>query len=119
MTEASPACPACGAEYSYQDQHLWVCSMCAHEWSLDAVTSAPSADVAEAPGFVDVHGNPLQDGDAVTVVRDLKVGGSTIKSGTKVKGIRLLDEPVNGHDIACKVDGHGALYLKCSVVKKA
>ena len=61
----------------------------------------------------------LKDGDSVTVAKDLKAGKGTIKAGTKVKNIRLLDEPVNGHDISCKVDGHGSMYLKCSVVKKA
>jgi protein PhnA len=64
------------------------------------------------------NGVPLQSGDTVRTIKDLKMGGESIKSGTKVKGIRLLDEPVDGHDIACKVDGFGSIYLKCSVVRK-
>lgn len=70
------------------------------------------------PAFVDANGVPLENGDTVSVVKDLKLGKDTLKSGTKVKNIRLLDEPVDGHDISCKVPGFGSLYLKCSVVKK-
>jgi len=116
MSDESQTCPKCNSPYGYQDQHLWICPECAHEWTLEAATDG---DSAEAEGFVDSVGNQLQDGDSVTVIRDLKAGKGTIKSGTKVKNIRLLDEAVNGHDIACKVDGHGQMYLKCSVVKKA
>src|SRR5690606_22294485 len=101
--------------YGYQDQLLWVCPECSHEWSLEA----QAQDSAESEvNFLDANGVQLQNGDTVRVVKDLKVGSSTIKSGTKVKGIRLLDEPVNGHDISCKIDGHGSVYLKCSVVRK-
>ncbi|MCL6270367.1 zinc ribbon domain-containing protein YjdM [Sansalvadorimonas sp. 2012CJ34-2] len=106
-------CPKCNSPYGYSDGQLWVCPECFHEWSTD------EQEEEVAPGFADVNGNPLSDGDSVTVIRDLKAGNSTIKSGTKVKKIRLLDEPVNGHDISCKIDGHGHIYLKCSVVKKA
>ncbi len=115
MTDESQTCPKCNSPYGYQDQHLWICPECAHEWSV----SADGEESGEAPQFVDSVGNELKDGDSVTVIKDLKAGKGTIKSGTKVKNIRLLDEPVNGHDIACKVDGHGSMYLKCSVVKKA
>lgn len=73
----------------------------------------------QAAPFLDANGVQLQTGDSVTVIKDLKVGKAVIKSGTKVRNIRLLDEPVNDHDISCKIDGHGSMYLKCSVVKKA
>lgn len=113
MTDESQTCPKCSSEYGYPDGQLWICPECFHEWSLDA----PNEE--DTPQFVDVNGAVLQDGDSVTVVKDLKAGKATIKVGTKAKNIRLLDDPVNGHDIACKVDGHGSMYLKCSVVKKA
>ncbi|ATH07135.1 alkylphosphonate utilization protein [Halobacteriovorax marinus] len=113
MTTDSQTCPKCTSPYGYSDGTLWVCPECFHEWSLDALADEASAK------FLDANGNQLQDGDSVTVIRDLKAGKSTIKSGTKVKNIRLLEEPVNDHDISCKIDGHGSMYLKCSVVKKA
>ena len=115
MTDESKPCPKCDSPYGYPDGQLWVCPECFHEWSLDGDIQAEEA-IAQ---FLDVNGAELKDGDSVTVVKDLKAGKSTIKVGTKAKNIRLLDEPVNGHDIACKVDGHGSMYLKCSVVKKA
>lgn len=115
MSEDTQTCPKCSSPYGYPDMHLWICPECGNEWTLD---SAESAEVSDGPKFVDANGVPLQDGDTVSIVKDLKAGKSTIKSGTKVKNIRLLDEPVNGHDISCKIDGHGAMYLKCSVVKK-
>jgi len=99
MSDDAQACPKCNSPYGYQDGALWVCPECAHEWSL---TEAVSEVVK----------------DTVRVVKDLKVGGDTLKSGTKVKGIRLLDEPVNDHDISCRVEGFGSIYLKCSVVRK-
>ena len=107
-------CPKCDSPYGYPDGSLWVCPECFHEWSTDQA----AAPIEEAT-FKDVNGNQLQDGDSVTVVKDLKAGKDTIKSGTKVKGIKLLETPVNGHDISCKIQGHGSVYLKCSVVKKA
>ena len=113
MSDEMQTCPNCQSPYGYQDQHLWICPECSHEWTLEANQGE------EGPKFIDSVGNPLQDGDSVTVIRDLKAGKGTIKSGTKVKNIRLLDEPVNGHEIACKIDGHGSLYLTCKVVKKA
>ncbi|MBE0407720.1 alkylphosphonate utilization protein [Psychrobacter sp. FME5] len=114
-----PNCPKCDAEYTYEDGALLVCPMCAHEWTA-AETDAADAEDQEAV-IRDAVGNELQDGDAVTVIRDLKVKGSStsIKVGTKVKSIRLLDDPVDGHDIDCKVDGFGQMKLKSSVVKKA
>lgn len=117
-TDALPPCPACAEEYAYEDGALLVCPMCGHEWSPES----EAADRAEpAPAVVkDAVGNPLADGDDVTIAKDLKVkGGSTIKSGTKVRGIRLLDAPVDGHDISAKVPGQGQMYLKSSVVKRA
>ena len=113
MTDEVQTCPKCNSPYGYRDGSLWVCPECFHEWTLDVVAED------QAPKFVDVNGVELQNGDSVITAKDLKAGKSTIKSGTKVKNIRLLDEPVNGHDISCKIDGHGAMFLKCSVVKKA
>ena len=111
--EDNQTCPKCESPYGYTDGSLWICPECFHEWSLEATAEDDS------PQFVDVNGNELKDGDSVTTVKDLKAGKSTIKAGTKVKNIKLLTEPVNDHDISCKIDGHGAMYLKCSVVKKA
>lgn len=107
-----PACPNCGSEYTYEDGSLLVCPMCAHEWSL--------ADSEDEIVYRDANGNVLKDGDAVTIIRDLKVKGasSVIKQGTKVKSIRLI-EPINGHNIDCKIDGYGQIYLKTDVVKKS
>lgn len=115
MSEESQICPSCNSPYAYQDQNLWVCPECAHEWALEI---ASTEEVKEVLKFLDSNGVKLQSGDTVRVVKDLKVGGDTIKSGTKVKSIRLLDDPIDGHDIACKIDGHGSVYLKCSVVRK-
>ncbi|MGM8870307.1 zinc ribbon domain-containing protein YjdM [Psychrobacter sp. 2Y5] len=115
-----PNCPKCDADYTYEDGALLACPMCAHEWTAAEADAAETQ--AEEDSIVrDAVGNALQDGDAVTVIRDLKVKGSStsIKVGTKVKSIRLLDDPVDGHDIDCKVDGFGQMKLKSSVVKKA
>ena len=114
MSDDNKPCPKCNSEYGYTDGQLWICPECFHEWNL---SEASDSEVVEK--FLDSNGNKLQNGDSVTVIRDLKAGKSTIKSGTKVKNIRLLDDPVNDHDISCKIDGHGSMYLKCSVVKKA
>lgn len=113
MTNENQNCPKCNSPYGYPDGSLWVCPECFYEWSLE------SSEEEVENSFIDANGNPLSDGDSVTTIKDLKAGKGTIKAGTKVKNIRLLDTPVNGHDISCKVDGHGAMYLKCSVVKKA
>ena len=116
MTEAAAVCPDCGSEYTYELNGLQVCSMCAHEWSL-----AESDGEAEAgPVIKDAVGNVLADGDTVTVIKNLKVKGSSapIKVGTKVRNIRLV-QGVGDHDIDCKVDGFGPMQLKSSVVKKA
>jgi protein PhnA len=108
------ACPQCGSELSYQDRGLNVCSECAHEWSGDlAVATAAPAHVVR-----DAYGNELRDGDSVTVIKDLKVKGSSavVKVGTKVKGIRLVE---GDHDIDCRIEGIGAMGLKSEFVKKA
>lgn len=115
MENESQICPQCNSPYSYPDGELFVCPECFNEWSVTAQTSSE----ANENQFKDVNGVVLKDGDTVITAKDLKAGKNTIKSGTKVKNIRLLEEPVNGHDIACKIDGHGQMYLKCSVVKKA
>jgi protein PhnA len=111
MSDALPPCPACGSEYTYEMDPLLVCPECAHEWT----PAVPEA----AKVIKDAVGNPLADGDTVTVVKDLKVKGfpTAIKVGTKVRNIRLVDG-VGDHDIDCKVDGFGPMQLKSSVVKK-
>lgn len=108
-----PPCPKCHSEFTYEDGAMLVCPECAHEWSKDAPTEA-----AEEKKIVrDAVGNVLTDGDTVTVIKDLKVKGSSlvIKVGTKAKNIRLVD---GDHDIDCKVDGIGAMQLKSEFVKK-
>jgi protein PhnA len=110
-----PPCPKCGSTYTYEDRDLCVCPECAHEWS----PAAGTADAPEAERVVrDSVGNALQDGDTVTVIKDLKVKGSSavVKVGTKVKNIRLVD---GDHDIDCRIDGVGAMGLKSEFVKKA
>jgi protein PhnA len=110
-------CPKCNSEHVYQDGSLWVCPECAHEWNQDG---GPVAEASQVPGIRDANGNLLSDGDTVSVIKDLKVKGSSlvVKGGTKVKNIRLVDG-VDGHDIACKIDGIGAMNLKSEFVKKA
>ncbi|MDD1779973.1 alkylphosphonate utilization protein [Enterovibrio sp. ZSDZ35] len=107
-----PNCPQCNSEYTYEDGALYVCPECGHEWSQDA-----SADAEDTKVIKDSNGNVLQDGDTVTVIKDLKVKGSSlvVKVGTKVKNIRLVD---GDHDIDCKIDGIGAMKLKSEFVKK-
>jgi protein PhnA len=109
-----PNCPQCNSELTYEDGAMYVCPECAHEWSQDAV----SADPADTKAVRDAVGNVLADGDSVTVIKDLKVKGSSlvVKVGTKVKNIRLVD---GDHDIDCKIDGIGAMQLKSEFVKKA
>jgi protein PhnA len=106
-----PACPQCHSTYTYEDGAHCVCPECAHEWSKDAVATDDTHTVRDA------HGNILQDGDTVTVIKDLKIKGSSsvVKVGTKVKIIRLVD---GDHDIDCRIDGIGAMGLKSVFVKK-
>ncbi len=112
--ETLPNCPKCNSEYTYEDGSLLVCPECAYEWSANSQDE-------EVNVIKDANGNVLNDGDAVTVIKDLKVKGSSssIKIGTKVKSIRLVHDAADGHDIECKIDGFGAMKLKSSVVKKA
>lgn len=109
-----PNCPKCNSEYTYEDGDMFVCPECAHEWSKDASQEADEDVVV----IKDSVGNVLQDGDSVTVIKDLKVKGSSsvVKVGAKVKNIRLVD---GDHDIDCKIDGIGAMKLKSEFVKKA
>ncbi|MDZ5604724.1 zinc ribbon domain-containing protein YjdM [Pseudomonas sp. RP23018S] len=108
-----PPCPQCNSEYTYEDGAQLICPECAHEWSANADAEASSDDVVKK----DSVGNVLQDGDTVTVIKDLKVKGSSlvVKVGTKVKNIRLCD---GDHDIDCKIDGIGAMKLKSEFVRK-
>lgn len=108
-----PKCPKCGSEYTYEDGNMYVCPECAHEWGKDAVETAD-----EKPVVRDAYGNVLQDGDSVTVIKDLKIKGSSsvVKVGTKVKNIRLVE---GDHNIDCRIDGIGAMQLKSEFVKKA
>ena len=107
-----PNCPECKSEYTYEDGNMLVCPMCAHEWS-----SEDTSGVEEEKVYRDANGNVLQDGDTVSVIKDLKVKGSssTLKQGTRVKNIRLVD---GDHNIDCKIDGFGAMKLKSEFVKK-
>ncbi|WP_020062853.1 zinc ribbon domain-containing protein YjdM [Bacillus sp. 123MFChir2] len=107
-----PNCPKCNSEYTYEDGVLFVCPECAHEWTLEAASNEDEKVIKDA------NGNVLQDGDSVTVIKDLKVKGTSlvVKIGTKVKSIRLVD---GDHDIDCKIDGFGPMKLKSEFVKKA
>ncbi|AKM29680.1 alkylphosphonate utilization protein [Pandoraea faecigallinarum] len=108
-----PPCPKCHSEFTYEDAGMYICPECGNEWSAQAEASAePAARV-----YRDSTGAILQNGDTVTVIKDLKLkgGGGTIKMGTKVKNIRLVD---SDHDIDCKIDGFGAMSLKTEFVRK-
>ncbi len=107
-----PACPKCGSTFTYEDGVLLVCPECAHEWSASEGEKSSDEKVIK-----DANGNVLADGDTITVIKDLKVKGSSlvVKVGTKVKNIRLVD---GDHDIDCKIDGIGAMKLKSEFVKK-
>lgn len=108
-----PPCPKCKSEYTYEDGELLICSECAHEWN-------PKSESAQEEQRIwrDANGNILQDGDSVTLIKDLKIKGSSsvVKVGTKVKSIRLID---SDHDIDCKIEGFGPMQLKSEFVKKA
>ena len=109
-----PKCPKCSSEFTYEDGSMYVCPECANEWPKEAV----AAENSETNAVIrDAVGNVLQDGDSVTVIKDLKVKGSSsvVKVGTKVKNIRLVE---GDHDIDCKIDGIGATQLKSEFVKK-
>jgi protein PhnA len=107
-----PHCPKCNSEYTYEDNGMFICPECAHEWN----NAEPSQD-SDTLIVKDANGNLLADGDSVTVVKDLKVKGSSsmLKIGTKVKNIRLVE---GDHNIDCKIDGFGPMKLKSEFVKK-
>ena len=109
-----PQCPRCGSTYTYVDGQMYVCPECAHEWTMDDGSEAAEEDGRD---IKDSNGNLLQDGDTITVIKDLKVKGSSsvIKVGTKVKNIRIVE---GDHDIDCKIEGIGAMKLKSKFVKK-
>lgn len=109
-----PNCPKCASQYTYEDGLMLICPECGHEWSKEAMTESGDGDKVVR----DANGNELKDGDSVTVIKGLKIKGSSqmVKVGTKVKNIRLVD---GDHDIDCKIDGIGAMKLKSQFVKKA
>lgn len=109
-----PKCPKCGSEYTYEDAGVYICPECAHEWMQETAVEATEQQRVVR----DAYGNVLQDGDSVTVIKDLKVKGSSsvVKVGTRVKNIRLAE---GDHDIDCRIDGIGAMGLKSEFVKKA
>ncbi|MDQ9170724.1 zinc ribbon domain-containing protein YjdM [Oxalobacteraceae bacterium R-40] len=108
-----PPCPKCHSEFTYEDSGQYICPECAHEWPVQAAADADE----EKRIYRDSAGNVLQDGDTVTVIKDLKLKGSggVLKMGTKVRNIRLVD---SDHDIDCKIDGFGAMSLKSEFVRK-
>ena len=108
-----PNCPVCDSKYVYIDNNMYICPECAHEWSIDPTIG----NIDETPAVRDSNGNVLQDGDTITVIKDLKIKGSSsvVKIGTRVKNIRLVE---GDHNIDCKIDGVGAMKLKSEFVKK-
>ena len=115
---ANPNCPKCNSEYTYEDGPLWICPECAHEWPKEAQGGAgEDDDGVDLTNIRDAVGNLLADGDTVSIIKDLKIKGSSsvVKVGTKVKNIRLVDAD---HDIDCKVPGVGPMGLKSCFVKK-
>ena len=115
MSSALPPCPQCQSEFVYADGPLLICPECALEWPANA---SPEPEEETQAVIKDSVGNVLQDGDSVTVIKDLKIKGSSlvVKVGTKVRNIRLVD---GDHDIDCKIDGIGAMGLKSEFVRKA
>ncbi|AJB65933.1 MULTISPECIES: zinc ribbon domain-containing protein YjdM [Acinetobacter] len=111
-----PNCPKCQSEYTYQDGDLLICPECSHEWKEGEALVTEEQEVIK-----DANGNVLADGDSVTVIKDLKIKGSSsvVKVGTKVKSIRLVPDTSDGHNIDCKIDGIGQMKLKSEFVKKA
>lgn len=112
MTRTLPDCPKCNSQYTYEDSGCFICPECAYEWTENTITESIENNVIK-----DAYGSVLQDGDTITVIKDLHVKGSSliIKVGTKIKNIRLVD---GDHDIDCKIDGVGAMKLKSQFVKK-
>lgn len=118
MNENTQSCPKCSSSDAYFDGSLWNCPSCFHEWTLNLSHAEEETTDAQ---IRDAHGNILQEGDSVTVIKDLKVKGSSssVKVGTKVKNIRLNFNSSDGHNISCKIDGFGAMNLKSEFVKKS
>lgn len=112
-------CPKCNSENTYQDVKLWVCLECYHEWN-PAELMKEDEEESKTTEILDSNGNVLSNGDSVTLIKDLKLKGSSsgVKVGTKVKNISLV-EGHDGHNISCKIDGVGVIYLKSEFVKKA
>ena len=111
-----PNCVKCGSNLTYEDGNLYICPECGHEWTEELESRDEKREVVVKDAF----GNILKDGDSVTLIKDIKVKGSSsiIKVGVKVKDIRLVDE-VNGHNIDAKVPGFGSMMLKSEIVKKS
>jgi len=114
LTNTLPACPSCKGEFTYEDKNTLICPECGHEWHAGESGGEPEDNTT----VKDTNGNILADGDSVTVIKDLKVKGSSsvVKVGTKVRNIRLVE---GDHNIDCKIDGIGAMKLKSEFVKKA
>lgn len=112
-------CPKCQSENIYQDALLWICPECSHEWTEASLEQTSQTEIEDTQ-IRDAFGTPLADGDSVTVIKELRIKGSSqaVKVGTKVKNIRL-GMAGDGHDIACKIDGLGSINLKSEFVKKA
>lgn len=112
-------CPKCKSENIYQDGNMWICPECSHEW-IQGVAAPVDQEPADESIVRDAHGNVLVEGDSVVVMKDLKIKGSSssVKSGTKVRNIRLYDAG-DGHNISCKIEGLGSINLKSEFVKKA
>ena len=121
MPDSLPPCPECSEAYTYEQGALLVCPMCGYEWSVEQQDEAGASEGFDDAIIRDAVGNVLSDGDAVTLVKTVKVsggGGGTIKVGTKVSGIRLNAGGAGGHDIDARVPGFGNMQLKSSVVKR-
>lgn len=112
-------CPQCASDNIYQDGRLWICPECNYEWIPKSSNEADLQEKKDEPTIKDANGNILNNGDQVILIKDLKVKGSsgTLKSGIKVRGIRLT-ENVADHNISGTIDGHGSIYLKSEFVKK-
>lgn len=113
-------CPKCQSENTYQDGNLWICPMCSHEWNESDLAKSVETEAVVDEAVRDANGNVLADGDSVVVLKDLKIKGSSssVKSGTKVRNIRLYDAG-DGHNISCKIDGVGSVNLKSEFVRKS
>jgi len=113
--ENLPNCPECGSEYTYEDGSLLICPECAHEWSQESAKEEETEFTVK-----DSNGATLRSGDDVTIIKDLKVKGSSsvVKVGTKIKNIRLV-ESADDHNIDCKISGVGAIKITPKFVKKS